>query len=142
MADGSEVMALAEHCTDVAGPPRIASGPEVGLVALSVREPVGRVELSLADVLVTRAQVLHRGQLGWSMRLGTDPEATVAAAVCDAEVAAGGPLAALVEALCNRTELQLAALRAVGPPADVEVIADAEPGADVAGDPADRERRS
>jgi len=119
-ADGAEVVALAEHCTDVSGPPRIVSGPEVGAIALSVRDPGERLEVLVADVLATRAEVLHREQLGWSMRLGTEPDTAVAAAVCDAEVAAGGPLAALVEALCNRTELQLAALRAdgTGPGAD------------------------
>lgn len=112
MADGAEVAALAEHCTDVSGPARILSGPEVGVVVLSVREPVEHMETLLADVLVTRAEVLHRDQVGWSMRMGTDPDTTVAAAVCDAEVAAAGPLAALVEALCNRTELQRAAQQA------------------------------
>ncbi len=112
MADGAEVTALAEHCTDVSGPPRIVAGPETGVVVLSVQEPVEQLEMLLADVLVTRAEVLHRDQVGWSMRMGTDPDATVAAAVCDAEVAAGGPLAALVEALCNRTELQRAAQQA------------------------------
>lgn len=96
----------------MSGPARILSGPEVGVVGLRVEEPVERTEMLLADVLVTRAEVLHRDQVGWSMRMGTDPDATVAAAVCDAEVAATGPLAALVEALCNRTELQLAAQRA------------------------------
>lgn len=120
VTDSAEVVALAEHCTDVSGPPRIVSGPEIGAIALSVREPEQHREVLLADVLATRAEVLHRDQLGWSMRLGTEPDAAVAAAVCDAEVVAGGPLAALVEALCNRTELQLAALRAAeaGPGVD------------------------
>ena len=107
-ADGAEVEGLAEHCTEVAGPPVIVSGPETGTVTLTVREPVERARFMLAEVLVTVAEVLHREHRGWSMRMGTEPETTVAAAVCDAEVAAGGPLAALVEALCSRTELQLA----------------------------------
>ncbi len=111
-ADSVEVVALAEHCTEVSGPPRIVSGPETGAVAFGVREPVEGLEVLLGDVLATRAEVLHRDQVGWSMRLGTEPDAAVAAAICDAEVAAGGPMAALVEALCNRTELQLAALDA------------------------------
>ncbi len=130
VADGAEVAALAEHCTDVSGPARILSGPEIGVVALSVREPVAHTERLLADVLVTRAEVLHRDQIGWSMRMGTDPDATVAAAVCDAEVAAAGPLAALVEALCNRTELQMAAQRAAERPVAVtdEAAADTRAG--------------
>ena len=128
VADSAEVVALAEHCTEVSGPPRIVSGPETGAVALSVREPVERLEVLLGDVLATRAEVLHRDQLGWSMRLGTEPDAAVAAAICDAEVAAAGPMAALVEALCNRTELQLRALEAAQRPSAHETAAVAEPG--------------
>lgn len=99
---------LAEHCTEVAGPPLIVSGPKTGTLILTVQEPVERARFVLAEVLVTVAEVIHREHLGWSMRMGTEPDTTVAAAVCEAEAAAGGPLAALVEALCIRTELQLA----------------------------------
>jgi alpha-D-ribose 1-methylphosphonate 5-triphosphate synthase subunit PhnG len=89
--------------------PDVIGGPEVGLVVLQVREPVVGDRFNLAEVLVTQARVLHRGTEGWAMRLGDDPEATLAAAVLDAEAECEGPLAGAVVELCERTRLDLAA---------------------------------
>lgn len=111
-APRSEVLDLADRClTDVADP-EILSGPEVGTVALNVREPVEGIRFQLGDVLTTRCEVRHRGALGWSMRMGDDRAAALAAAVCDAEYAAEGPLHDEVSRVCTNTAASLARGRA------------------------------
>jgi alpha-D-ribose 1-methylphosphonate 5-triphosphate synthase subunit PhnG len=106
-ANAHELIALAQRCLE-GGETRLASEPTVGMVPVSVREPVVGERFILVDVLVTRAEVDHRGQRGWAMRLGNDKEATVAAAICDAEAAAGAPLSNEVDELCARTQVFLA----------------------------------
>lgn len=106
------LVALADACLASAGWPAIIRPPEVGMVMLTVREPVEHTRFHLAEVLVTQAELEHRGQRGWSMRLGDDTAAALAAAVCDAEVEASGPCAAQVEQLCRTTARRLAEERA------------------------------
>jgi alpha-D-ribose 1-methylphosphonate 5-triphosphate synthase subunit PhnG len=86
----------------------IRSGPTVGTVALEVREPVAGDRFIVGDVLVTSAEVEWRGKRGWASLLGRDRAAALAAAVCDAEAEASGPLAPEVESLCAGTESALA----------------------------------
>ncbi len=103
VADADALIQLADRCLEGELPPELSGPPEVGVVPLSVREPVVGQRFLLTDVLVTRAEVRHRGQIGWAMRLGDEPAATLAAAICDAEAAAGARLSGAVEALCWAT---------------------------------------
>jgi alpha-D-ribose 1-methylphosphonate 5-triphosphate synthase subunit PhnG len=104
----ARLVALADRCLeDSSVSLDLRSGPAVGTVALEVREPVLGERFVLGDVLVTSAEVEWRGQRGWATLLGRDRAAAVAAAVCDAEVEAGGPLSAEVEGLCADTEVAL-----------------------------------
>jgi alpha-D-ribose 1-methylphosphonate 5-triphosphate synthase subunit PhnG len=101
-AGRARLIALAERCL-LKGAPEVTLLPEVGTIALVVREPIVHDRLILADVLVTRAEVAWGGSVGWAMRPGDDRVATLAAAVCDAEVEAARPLAPEVEELCRAT---------------------------------------
>jgi alpha-D-ribose 1-methylphosphonate 5-triphosphate synthase subunit PhnG len=103
-ADEAELIALADRCLEAAPGARVSSGPTVGTIPFCVREPVVGERFLLADVLATQAEVEHRGQHGWAMRLGDARAATLAAAICDAEAASGAGLAAEVNRLCARTE--------------------------------------
>ena len=104
VAEESELVALADRCLEAAPDTRVIEPPTVGIIPLCVREPVVGERFILADVLATQAEVEHRGQRGWAMRLGDDAAATLAAAICDAEAASGAGLAREVDLLCRRTE--------------------------------------
>jgi alpha-D-ribose 1-methylphosphonate 5-triphosphate synthase subunit PhnG len=104
VADESELVALADRCLEAVPGTRVIDPPTVGTIPLCVREPVVGERFILAEVLATRAEVEHRGQRGWAMRLGDDATATLAAAICDAEAASGTGLAREVDLLCRRTE--------------------------------------
>lgn len=106
-----DLVALAERCAANEPRPTVVVAPEVGTILLEVREPVALDRFHLGDVLACRAEVLVDGGHGWAVRLGDDRLATLAAAVCDAEVDADRPLAAEVEALCRQTERHTAAER-------------------------------
>ena len=110
-ADGQVVMELADRCLADADPPDLIAGPDTGMVMMTVREPVETIRFHLGEVLVTRAEVVHRGSRGWSMRMGEDKAATLAAAICDAEAEAGGPQRSEVAALCQLTAERLDAER-------------------------------
>ncbi len=103
LAPADALVALAEQCLlddDLV----VIAGPEVGMVMLTVREPIALERFHLGEVLVTRAEVERAGARGWCMRLGDDRLATLAAAVLDAEVGARGGQADAVVALCLATE--------------------------------------
>ncbi len=100
VADRDPLIALAERCISSSSP-EVTLPPEVGTIAMVVREPIVHDQLILADILVTRAEVSWEGTSGWAMRLGNDRVATLAAAVCDAEAQAGRPLCREVEDLCR-----------------------------------------
>ncbi|MGF1599488.1 MAG: phosphonate C-P lyase system protein PhnG [Acidimicrobiales bacterium] len=110
-ADAEALVAVADACLEGADEPEIVTGPEVGMVVLTVREPVEATRFHLGEVLVTRAEVVHRGRRGWSMRMGEDRPGALAAAICDAEVEAGGPQAPAVDRLCGETDHGLADAR-------------------------------
>lgn len=84
---------------------------QIGLVMMQVREPVCRERFYLGEVVATRAEVMICGQRGWSMRLGSDREAALGAAICDALAELGDDvtqgLATEVHSLCERTDLRL-----------------------------------
>lgn len=104
LAPSASVVAVADACVASTEQPTLLSGPEVGTVVLTVREPVEKRRFHLAEVLVTRVEVEHRGTRGWAMRMGEDDSGALAAAICDAEAAAGGDGVDLVEELCAATE--------------------------------------
>src|SRR6202020_871071 len=106
-AEAPALIALAERCM-ASGDTRLTGEPTVGTVPLCVREPVVSERFLLVDVLVTQAEVDHRAQRGWAMRLGDDKAAAVAAAICDAEAASGRGLITEIDALCRATERALA----------------------------------
>lgn len=106
-ADHQPLLEVADACLADVEPPQAVFGPEVGAVVLTVREPVEATRFQLADVLVTRSEVLHRGAQGWSMRMGDDRAGALAAAICDAEVEADGPGRARVDRLCRLTAERL-----------------------------------
>lgn len=103
--------ALADSCLVETGDPELIAGPEVGVLVLTVREPVEATRMHLSDVLVTRAEVEHRSQRGWGMRMGEDKKGAVAAAICDAEAAASGPMTASIDEACVRASRLAAAER-------------------------------
>lgn len=106
-ANAHAIITVAQRCLE-SGDTRLVSEPTVGMVPVSVREPVVGERFILVDVLATRSEVDHRGQRGWAMRLGDDKEATVAAAICDAEAAANGPMTGEIDELCAQTDRLLA----------------------------------
>jgi alpha-D-ribose 1-methylphosphonate 5-triphosphate synthase subunit PhnG len=103
IADRDEVIDLAERCAQRSPAPVVTKAPEVGTIVLEVREPIANDRFHLGEVLACRAEVAIGDAVGWSIRLGDDRLATLAAAVCDATVEAGGQLAGEVLDLCERT---------------------------------------
>jgi alpha-D-ribose 1-methylphosphonate 5-triphosphate synthase subunit PhnG len=103
-SDEADLVALADRCLEGAPGTRVSIEPTVGTIPFCVREPVVGERFVLADVLATHAEVEHRGQRGWAMRLGNARAAALAAAICDAELASGAGLAAEVDQLCRSTE--------------------------------------
>jgi len=100
-AERDELVDLADECLADNVAVRVLTGPLVGVVVAQVREPVLAERFLLGDVLACRAEVELAGQRGWSMRLGDDRAATLAAAVLDAEVEAFRPGADRVADLCH-----------------------------------------
>jgi alpha-D-ribose 1-methylphosphonate 5-triphosphate synthase subunit PhnG len=101
-ASPDELLPIAERLLDTGelGRPRVVHPPEVGMVMLTVREPVAEERFHLGEVLVTRCMVEVAGSTGWSMRAGDDRVATLAAALLDAAALAGLPSAPEINALC------------------------------------------
>ena len=98
----------------------IVTPPRVGTLLLRLREPVDGKLFNAGELLVTEAQVGIGPHLGYAMRLGRAPEATLAAAVLDAAVEANHPLTPYVLAqleclLEAETARQRAAWQAVAP---------------------------
>jgi alpha-D-ribose 1-methylphosphonate 5-triphosphate synthase subunit PhnG len=102
LARTEELVGLADACLADGVPPRVLRAPEVGCVATEVTEPIAGERFLLGDVLAVQAEVELGGARGWSMRLGDDRVAALAAAIGDAEVQAGRPHTADVLALCGR----------------------------------------
>jgi alpha-D-ribose 1-methylphosphonate 5-triphosphate synthase subunit PhnG len=105
---------LAEAAVEAITPPR------VGMLMLRLREPVVGEVFNAGEVLVTEAQVALGGHQGYAMRLGREPEATLAAAVLDAAVEADHPqapriLAELRSLAAAERERQAALWREVAP---------------------------
>ncbi|GAA0902865.1 phosphonate C-P lyase system protein PhnG [Pseudonocardia zijingensis] len=112
LARAEELVGLADACLADGAVPRVLRAPEVGCVATQVREPIAGDRFLLGDVLAVQAEVELGGSRGWSMRLGDDRVAALAAAICDAEVEAGRARADEVLALCERVAAREAAAEA------------------------------
>lgn len=102
-ADAAAVIALASACLADDPDVTVTRPPQVGVVVTQVRDTVAEQRFILGDVLVCQAEVTRRGVFGWAMRLGSDQLAALSAAILAAEHAAGGPRAAEIVALCDRT---------------------------------------
>lgn len=79
----------------------VVRGPEVGTVATQVREPIAATRFLLTDLLVTSCEVRVDGTPGWAMRMGADPAAALAQAVCEAELQRGGDHADRLRVACG-----------------------------------------
>lgn len=90
----------------------VAREPETGSIVLQVREPIQRQRFQLADMIVTTAEVLVSGERGWAMRPGTDTAATLAQAICEAELARSGPRADVIRQDCEQAATDRDARRA------------------------------
>lgn len=103
VADVAELVDVAEVMLERLGAPKVSVPAETGLIMMQVREPVCRDRFHVGEVVVTRAEVTWFGSTGWSMRLGSDRTAAMAAALCDAagELDEGR---VIVEELCCRIE--------------------------------------
>lgn len=103
------LLALADRALATGVDPLLVAGPDTGLVVLQVREPVAEERFHLGEVLASSAEVVVDGHRGWSMRLGDDRPAALAAALLDALAETGGPLASDVLELCADIERNLGA---------------------------------
>jgi alpha-D-ribose 1-methylphosphonate 5-triphosphate synthase subunit PhnG len=108
-AEPAELTRLADDLLARHGTPEVTVPPETGLVMMQVREPVAAERFHLGEVVVSRAEVEWAGALGWSMRLGTDRGAALAAAMCDAAAELDLDAERQVLDLCERVERRLAA---------------------------------
>ena len=81
---------------------QVVRSPEVGAVVSQVREPLAKTRFILADVQVVQAEVDIAGYRGWAMRTGSDRQAALAAAVCEAEYLRLGPHSDRVVSLAAR----------------------------------------
>lgn len=113
-ASAAPVVELANRCLAGADAEsfRVLRPADVGSVVLQVREPIARQRFILADAVVTSAEISLHGTAGWAMRMGEDREATLAQAVCDAELVRSGPFAAEILDLCRRLERERTEARA------------------------------
>lgn len=113
-ASPAAVVELANRCLAGADAEsfRVLRPADVGSVVVQVREPIARQRFILADAVVTSAEISLHGTTGWAMRMGEDREATLAQAVCDAELVRSGPLAGQILDLCGRLEAERAEARA------------------------------
>ncbi|MFD6856164.1 phosphonate C-P lyase system protein PhnG [Rhodococcus sp. NPDC060086] len=107
VAPEQDLVGAADVCLSDGANLTVLTTPEIGCIATQVREPIGHVRFFLGNVLACHAEVRLDGTRGWAMRMGDDRAAVLAAAVCDAEVAAGRPNAGHVLELCARMEAEL-----------------------------------
>lgn len=119
LAEAAPLMALAEEVLGTAAVAVLAP-PTVGMLMLRLRDPVAGGMFNAGEVLVTEARATLGPHHGYAMRLGREPEATLAAAVLDATLAAGHPLAprtlALLAATADAARVRtVAAWRVVAP---------------------------
>lgn len=87
--------------------------PTGGLVHMQVRDPVQGGPFYLGEVLVTECRVAVGGVNGFGCVLGDDPERALCAAVIDAALEAGHPLAAEIGAALEEEAARQARRKAV-----------------------------
>lgn len=101
-AEPAELIRLADACLVDGTELEVLVDPEVGCISAQVADPVAADRFLIGDVLACRAEVEFGKHRGWAMRLGDDRAAVLAAAVLDAEAAAGRPNTVAVDELCRR----------------------------------------
>lgn len=67
----------------------VTRGPTVGLLMVCHEEPVERLAFNLVEVTVTEAEVLSRGERGYAMVMGRNPERALAGAIVDVAIELG-----------------------------------------------------
>ena len=82
----TELLLLLAEAVLAEGSLVVVTPPRVGMLMLRLREPVDGEVFNAGEVLVTEAQVALDRHQGYAMRLGRQPEVTLAAAVLDAAV--------------------------------------------------------
>lgn len=102
-ADVEPIHLLAEAvlAEDGGFPVDVTSPPRPGVLMLRMREPVQGVVFNAGEVLVTEAAVTVGGEPGHGVRMGRAPETALAAAILDAALAAGHPLAPQIAAVLD-----------------------------------------
>jgi alpha-D-ribose 1-methylphosphonate 5-triphosphate synthase subunit PhnG len=73
-------------------------GPSVGLLMVRVEEPSERLPFNFTEVTVSEAEVSSGPHRGYAMVMGRSTGKALAAAVLDAALEAGHPLATRIEA--------------------------------------------
>jgi len=106
-AGADELRDVASRCIAALGEPVIVAPAETGVIVHEAREPIVGDRFQLGEVVVTSAEVHLAEHAGWSLRMGTDRAAALAAAVCDAAAEAGGDPAADVAELLADVEARL-----------------------------------
>ncbi|MEV6559433.1 phosphonate C-P lyase system protein PhnG [Nocardia sp. NPDC051756] len=104
VAPERDLVDLADACLADGVEFAVLTAPEIGSIAAQVREPIAHDRFFLGAVLACRAEVLLGGTRGWAMRMGDNRRATLAAAVCAAEVEAERAQRDRVLHLCARVE--------------------------------------
>lgn len=107
-----DIVRLADQVLATGAATRVTRRPETGSIVLQVREPVARRRFQLADMVVTTAELELDDEPGWALRPGTDRLATLAQAVCEAELARNGAIAPHIEARLAAQEQERAQQRA------------------------------
>jgi|TARA_B100002052_G_scaffold84418_2_gene77505 alpha-D-ribose 1-methylphosphonate 5-triphosphate synthase subunit PhnG len=110
--DPDLLTAIGNLCLEGTDNPEIITGPQVGTVVLTLREPIEEKRFHLGEVLATKTEVIHRGIQGWALLMGDNPVASLAAAICDAEIEANGPYSTDVETLLRETKQKIQSQRA------------------------------
>lgn len=109
-ADAEPLHLLAEAVLAEEGrlPVGVISPPRPGVLMIRMREPVQGVAFNAGEVLVTEAAATVGGEPGHGVRLGREPETALAAAILDAALAAGHPLAPRITALLEEQAVAIA----------------------------------
>ena len=109
-ADAHPLHLLAEDvlAEDAGFPIEVTSPPRPGVLMLRMREPVQGVVFNAGEVLVTEAAATVGGKPGHGIRMGREPETALAAAILDAALAAGHPLASRIASLLDEQAAAIA----------------------------------
>jgi alpha-D-ribose 1-methylphosphonate 5-triphosphate synthase subunit PhnG len=106
-APDADLVDLADRILQAGAAVDVVSGPAVVSMPLRLPIPGGGETVVVGHVAFTRCEVTLGAVRGDGIRPGRSLEGTIAAAICDAEVERGGPLANAVLALAHATREHL-----------------------------------